>query len=162
MTRTTELTGIELTILDQLQRDARLSSAEIAPLLNISPSPTWRRIKRLEELGVISGYQAIVNARRVGFGVEAFVTLSFSVHDERVPQVVAAAAATVDEIVACYKVSGAGDYMMRVVARDMEAYANLITNVIGVLPFVSKVRSAFVLNEVKPYSGLPIRKAHGW
>lgn len=158
----TPLTDVELTIIDQLQRDARRSTADLAPMLNMSTSPTWRRIKRLEDDGVIRGYQAIVDARMVGLEIEAFVLLGMAAHDERTHERIAAAVACTDEIVSCHRVSGSGDYMLRIVTRDMGGYGALLSRVIGALPGVARVESSFVLNEVKARTGLPVEllRAH--
>lgn len=152
----TPLTDIELTIIEELQRDARRSTADLAPLLNMSTSPTWRRIKRLEEDGVIRGYQAVVDARRVGFEVEAFVILGMAAHDERTHERLAAAVACAEEIVSCHRVSGSGDYVLRIMTRDMDGYGSVLARVIGALPGVARVESSFVLKEVKSSGGLPI------
>lgn len=152
----TPLTEVELTLVDQLQRDARQSTADLAPMVNMSTSPTWRRIKRLEEAGVIRGYQAVLDARLVGFEVEAFVTLGLTTHDERSHERISAAVACVDEIVSCHRVSGSGDYVLRVMTRDMAGYGDLLSRVIGTLPGVSRVDSSFVLKEVKVATGLPV------
>jgi Lrp/AsnC family transcriptional regulator, leucine-responsive regulatory protein len=150
------LTDVELTVIGQLQRDARQSTADLAQQLNLSTSPTWRKIKRLEESGVIRGYQAVLDPRLLGFEVEAFVLLGLAVHDERSHERIAAAVAGVDEIVSCHRVSGSGDYMLRIMTRDLAGYGCLLTRVIGSIPGISKVETSFVLNEVKARNGLPV------
>jgi DNA-binding Lrp family transcriptional regulator len=154
-----DLSDTDMTILEQLQRDARLSSSELATQLNSSTTSVWRRIKKLEEAGLVRGYAAQLDARLLGFGIESFLTVSVHSHDERSIQLFEAAVASIDDIVSCYLVSGMGDYLLRVVSKDMESYADFITRVAATLPGVRETHSAFVLRTIKPFAGLPIRKA---
>lgn len=153
------LTEVEMIILEHLQRDARLSSADLASQLNLSVTPTWRRVKKLEESGLIQGYHAQIDARLLGFGIESFLSVSVHAHDERGIQQFEAAVATIDDIVSCHMVSGTGDYLLRVVSRDMDSYADFITRIAATLPGVRETHSAFALRTLKPFAGLPIRKA---
>ena len=153
------LADTDLAILEQLQRDARLSSSELATQLNSSTTSVWRRIKKLEEAGLVRGYAAQLDARLLGFGIESFLTVSVHSHDERSIQLFEAAVASIDDIVSCYLVSGMGDYLLRVVSKDMESYADFITRIAATLPGVRETHSAFVLRTIKPFAGLPIRKA---
>ncbi|HMC14253.1 MAG TPA: Lrp/AsnC family transcriptional regulator [Albitalea sp.] len=159
MKRPPALTDIEMTILEHLQQDARLASADLASRLNSSTTSVWRRIKKLEEAGLVRGYHAQIDARELGFGIESFLTVSVHSHDERSIQLFEAAVATIDDIVSCHLVSGTGDYLLRVVSKDMESYAEFITHVAATLPGVRETHSAFVLRTIKPFAGLPIRKA---
>ena len=159
MKRAPGLTDIDMTILERLQRDARLSSADLASELNSSTTSVWRRIKKLEEAGLVRGYHAQLDARLLGFGIESFLSVSVHSHDERSIQLFEAAVASIDDIVSCYLVSGMGDYLLRVVSKDMESYADFITRVAATLPGVRETHSAFALRTIKPFAGLPIRKA---
>ncbi|MDH0865597.1 Lrp/AsnC family transcriptional regulator [Mitsuaria sp. GD03876] len=159
MSRDTALTEIEVVILEHLQRDARLSSADLAEQLHLSNTPVWRRIKKMQESGLIQGYHAHVDARRLGLGIEAFLTIGVHQHDDTNIREFTEAVATIDEIVACDMVSGRGDFLLRVVAKDMDAYADFVNRVAAKLPGVREIQSSFVLRTIKPYSGLPIRKA---
>ncbi|MBK6296416.1 MAG: Lrp/AsnC family transcriptional regulator [Rhodoferax sp.] len=153
------LTEVEMVILELLQRDARLSSADLAAKLNLSVTPTWRRVKKLEESGLIQGYHAQIDPKELGFGIESFLMVNVHAHDERSNQLFEAAVGAIDDVVSCQMVSGAGDYLLRVVSRDMESYADFISRVAGALPGVREMRSTFVLKTIKPFAGLPIRKA---
>lgn len=159
MGRPEALTEVEVVILEQLQRDARLSSADLAEQLHLSNTPVWRRIKKMQESGLIDGYHAHLNAQKLGFGIESFLSISVHTHDERNIQEFTAAVAAVDEIVSCHMVSGNGDFLLRVVATDMNAYADFISRVAGKLPGVREIQSSFVLKTLKSHAGLPIRKA---
>jgi Lrp/AsnC family leucine-responsive transcriptional regulator len=159
VSRVPALTDVEMVILEHLQRDARLSSADLAAQLNLTTTPVWRRIKKLEECGLIRGYHAHIDARLLDFGIETFLSISVHTHDERHIQQFEAAVAVIDEIVSCHLVSGTGDYLLRVVSRDMDSYADFITKVASTLPGVRETRSSFVLRTLKPFTGLPIRMA---
>ena len=159
--RTPELDDTEVTLLEQLQRDARLSSAALAASVDMSTTPTWRRVKKLEAAGLIQGYHAQLDARKLGFGIESFLSVKVHTHDERGIQLFEAAVLSIDEIVSCHLISGTGDYLLRVVARDMDDYAHFITRVAARLPGVRETHSAFTLRTIKPFAGLPVRKARG-
>lgn len=153
----TELSSTDLTILSKLQQDARLSSTDLASGLNISATPTWRRIKRLEELGIIKGYRAELSPIHLGYGVEAFVTVKVGLHDQRGFQLFEAAIMSNDMIVSCHIVSGSEDYLLRVITTDMESYATFITQQASQLPGVKEIRSAIVLKALKPFKGLHLK-----
>lgn len=159
MSRSPALNDVEMTILEALQKDARLSSADLADKLNLSVTPTWRRVKKLEEAGLIRGYHALLDAKKLGFGIESFLMVSVHSHDERNIQLFEAAVAAIDEVISCHMVSGGGDYLLHVVAKDMDSYSDFITRVAGTLPGVRETRSAFVLRTMKQFAGLPVRKA---
>lgn len=159
MSAAPDMTEVEVFILEQLQRDARLSSAELAEQLNLSNTPVWRRIRKMQESGLIQGYHAHLDARRLGLGIEAFLSIGVHQHDDRNIQEFTAAVELIDEIVSCYMVSGRGDFLLRVVVKDMEAYADFVNRVAAKLPAVREIRSSFVLRTIKPYAGLPVRKA---
>lgn len=159
MSAASDMTEVEVFILEQLQRDARLSSAELAEQLNLSNTPVWRRIRKMQESGLIQGYHAHLDARRLGLGIEAFLSIGVHQHDDRNIQEFTAAVELIDEIVSCYMVSGRGDFLLRVVVKDMEAYADFVNRVAAKLPAVREIRSSFVLRTIKPYAGLPVRKA---
>ncbi|MBK9235999.1 MAG: Lrp/AsnC family transcriptional regulator [Rhodoferax sp.] len=134
------LTEVEMVILELLQRDAPVS-ADLAAKLNLSVTPTWRRVKKLEESGLIQGYHAQIDPKELGFGIESFLMVNVHAHDERSNQLFEAAVGAIDDVVSCQMVSGAGDYLLRVVSRDMESYADFISRVAGALPGVREMRS---------------------
>lgn len=152
-----ELSTTDLIILSKLQQDARLSSADLASSLNISVTPTWRRVKRLEELGIIQGYRAELSPIHLGYGVEAFVTVKVGLHDQRSYQLFEAAILSNEMIVSCHIVSGSEDYLLRVITSDMEQYATFITQQANQLPGIKEIRSIMVLKALKPFKGLNLK-----
>jgi Lrp/AsnC family leucine-responsive transcriptional regulator len=144
-------------ILSALQSDGRLSNVALAEQIGMSPSPCLRRVKQLEESGHIGHYVAILDRRKMGLGMLAFVEV-------KVPQVANAliieqfkdAVRREPAIIGCYVMAGQFDFLLKVVARDMDAYSALAQNVLLQLPGVQDMRSSFVLEAIKDTTELPI------
>jgi Lrp/AsnC family transcriptional regulator, leucine-responsive regulatory protein len=144
-------------ILSALQADGRLSNVALAEQIGMSPSPCLRRVKQLEESGHIDNYVAILDRRKMGLGMMAFVEV-------KVPQVANAliieqfkeAVRREPAIIGCYVMAGQFDFLLKVVARDMDAYSALAQNVLLQLPGVQDMRSSFVLEAIKDTTELPI------
>lgn len=143
-------------LLSALQGDARLTSAELAERAHLSQSPCWRRIKRLEESGLIAGYGARLDRRTLGWGVMAFVTITIDSQDERLSVAFEAAVRDIPEVVMCHGVSGPEDFILVVVAQDLDAYSALMQHKLRRMPGVKLVRTSFSLQEVKAMHGVPI------
>lgn len=143
-------------LLSALQGDARLTSAELAERAHLSQSPCWRRIKRLEESGLIAGYGARLDRRTLGWGVMAFVTITIDSQDERLSVAFEAAVRDIPEVVMCHGVSGPEDFILVVVAQDLDAYSALMQHKLRRMPGVKLVRTSFSLQEVKAMNGIPI------
>ncbi|MEC8325101.1 MAG: Lrp/AsnC family transcriptional regulator [Pseudomonadota bacterium] len=151
-----ELDKTDKRILELLQSNGRLSSAKIASTLALSETPCWRRIKRLEEQGYIEGYQANLNRRKVGFGVMAFVQLTYIEHDEKTTKDFEQMILACDNVLTCYNMTGDADFLLQVVAKDLDDYSTFIDNVLRKLSGVSSIRSSISLKEIKSSSRLPI------
>ncbi|WP_153099405.1 Lrp/AsnC family transcriptional regulator [Paraburkholderia hayleyella] len=139
----------DMEILVALQTDGRLSSAELAERVSLTPSPCWRRVKRLEDEGVIRGYSADVDVKKLGFNVTAFVLVSL---DQKAAERVKAfedAVMRIPEVLTCHCVSGRYDHQLMVIARDLDAFGELTRYVLGSLPGVKEIYTSFVLKEVK-------------
>ena len=143
-------------ILRHLQSDGRLPNAALAERVRLSPSPCLRRLKRLEEDGTIRGYRAMLDRRKVGLGLTAFVEIKVSGQSRRRAEELEKAIAGVDEIVASYIVAGDADFMLEVVAPDLAAYERLLLHTLLELPGVSEVRSNFAIRTVKEPGPLPL------
>ncbi|MGO4392873.1 Lrp/AsnC family transcriptional regulator [Variovorax sp. M-6] len=151
----TALTPVDLALLAQLQRNPRISMAELAEKTNSSVSPCWRRVKRLEESKIIEGYGISLNRKALGFGIEAFVFVKIASHSEEQAVQFETALKPVRNILSCHILSGQDDYLLRVVARDIDDFAEFGRKVLAALPHVREVRSAFVLHTIKSSSELP-------
>jgi Lrp/AsnC family leucine-responsive transcriptional regulator len=143
-------------ILRHLQTDGRLPNAALAERVGLSPSPCLRRLRRLEQEGTIRGYRAILDRRRIGLGLTAFVEVKVSGQSRRRAEELEKAVAEVDEIVACYIVAGEPDFMLEVVVPDLAAYEHLLLHTLLELPGVSDVRSNFAIRTVKEAGPLPL------
>lgn len=151
-----EFDATDRTLLEALQNNARLTTSELAQLTQMSQSPCWRRVKRLEDAGLIAGYQARLDRRALGYGVMAFVTISIEGQDESHSLDFERAVRQIPEVVTCHGVSGPEDFVLIVVAADLDAYSNLMQHKLRRLPGVKMVRTSFSLQEVKPMEGLPL------
>lgn len=150
------LEGADIRILRALQADGRLTNQALADQVGLSASPCWRRVRRLEEAGVIRGYQAVLDRREVGLGVLAFARVRVDGHSDRQAQEFADAVTRLDQVVACYAIAGDADFMLQVVASDLDAYAQFSMEVLRALPHIKEMQTMFVLKEIKPHGGLPV------
>lgn len=152
-----ELDKTDIGILARLQQDGRLSNAKLAAELSLSETPCWRRLKRLEEDGVIESYQANLDRRKLGFGVLAFVQLTCVAHDERTTEAFETIIQQSDNVLSCHNTTGEADFLLQVVARDLDDYSRFVDQVLRKLPGVSAIRSNISLRELKSSSRLPVR-----
>jgi DNA-binding Lrp family transcriptional regulator len=143
-------------ILAALQGDARLTVAQLSEKIRLSTSPTWRRMKRLEDEGVITGYQASLDRRALGWDVLAFISVSIEDHSETQARAFEKAVAALPEIVACWSIAGSADFLLQVVGRDLDSYAEFAMTTIRRLPGIKAMQTTFTLKEVKPPAPWPI------
>ena len=143
-------------ILTELQNEGRLSNVELAARVGMSPSPCLRRLKRLEEAGIIEGYAARVSKAALGYSVEAFAQIRLERHSEAETDSFRQAVAGVPEVIACFAVTGDTDYLLRIVARDLEAYGEFLRTRLLNLPNIKDIRTGFVIDTVTPGTVLPV------
>lgn len=151
-----DLDAIDIKILDLIQRDAGLSVAEIADKVGLSSSPCWRRIKRMEEQGVIDRRVTLLNHEKLGltFAVIANVKLQLPTRDNL--EKFEAAVRRWPEVVECMTVTGAVDYVIRVVTTDMRAYDDFLRDKILALGLVSDIQSRIIVNVAKRTTSAPL------
>lgn len=147
---------IDLQLLELLQRDGRLSIAELAEQVSLSASPCARRLKRLEEEGFISGYRAVLNRQRLELATTVFVNVRLMHHREDAVHLFEAGMQAMSEVVACHVVSGAHDYLLEVVVRDLPDYEQIVRR-LQALPMVQDITSSFAIRCVKSGAPLPLR-----
>ncbi len=147
----------DLSILRQLQSDARLSNAELASRIGLSAAPTWRRVKWLEDQGYITGYRAELDRRKIGLGVLAFVRLDAERNNAESTRALEMAIRERPEVIACHYISGAGTFELHVVATDLDAFSRLAMDVLFKLPNVKDLHTSFSLGEVKAGGMLPLQ-----
>lgn len=143
-------------ILETLQNDGRLSNVDLAERVGLSPSPCLRRVKRLEDEGLISGYRAILDRKAVGLGLTVFVEIKVGKHSRENAAALHAALLAIPEVVSCHMVSGIADFLAEVVVADLEAYERLMTDKLLTLPTIEDVRSNFAIRMVKTNGPLPL------
>lgn len=151
-----DLDAVDRRILRALQQDGRLPVTTLAELVGLSPTPCLRRIKRLEETGVIARYTAAIDPARVGLPIQAFVQVALSSHSEEVASAFHRALALREEVIAAYALSGNMDYMLHVVAADFESYADFAMKALLRMPGVKETRSSFVLTALKSPGAIPL------
>lgn len=143
-------------ILRALQRDGRMPILALAEVVGLSATPCQRRVRRLEEAGVIRGYAAQVAPTRVGLPLQAFVQVSLESHAEEVAERFHKALAARPEVLAAYTMSGEMDYLLHVLAPDMETFGDFATRALLRLPGVKETRSSFVLATLKEPGEVPL------
>jgi len=150
------LDQIDRRILAELQQNARLSNSELAERAGISPSPCWRRVRRLEESRVIDRYVTLLDPGRLGLRVSVFVQVSLATQIESALEIFEKAILERPEVMECYLMTGNADYLLRVVAADLAAYERFLMDHLTRIPVVSNIRSSFALRPVKYRTDLPL------
>lgn len=143
-------------ILRLLQQDCRLSNAELAEKMGMSPSACWRRVRALEEAGVIERYRADVSAAAAGLGFQAIVHVQLTRHNPQHLNEFIAAIAHRAEVLECYATTGQADYHLRVLCRDIAEYNRFLEGFLFRLPAVDSAQTNVVLREIKRSSILPL------
>ena len=150
------LDSTDIKILQQLQKDARLTIKELAALVQLSPSPVFERMKRLERDGFIKKYVAVLNAEKIENGFVVFCYLSMKQHTYENAQHIMQAVQEIPEIVECYNISGDYDFMLKICTKDMKHYQEFILRILGDMDCIGSLHSTFVLAEVKNSYQLPL------
>ncbi|MFQ1700872.1 Lrp/AsnC family transcriptional regulator [Loktanella agnita] len=151
-----DLDAADRRILDALQSDGKLSNSEIAERTGMSTSPCWRRTRRLEDNGFIQGYRATIDRNRLGLGVLVFVLVQIDTHSEAEAAAFEKAVASFPQVVSCFSVGGGADFLLQVVCRNLDEYAEFSMTQIRRLPGIKAMSSNFVLKEIKPFEGWPV------
>jgi Lrp/AsnC family leucine-responsive transcriptional regulator len=150
------LDRIDRRILSELQKDGRLTITELAGRVGLSPSPCLRRVKLLEERGIISGYVAVVDQNRVGLEVNVFASVRLERQREEELERFNAAVATWPEVMECYLMTGTRDYLMRIVVGSLGEYERFIKEKMSRLTGVASIESSFALSRVKHTMVVPV------
>jgi DNA-binding Lrp family transcriptional regulator len=146
----------DIAIIEALQKDGRLSNRDLAKKVSLSPSPSWRRLRSLEETGVISHYAAVVNREEVGLSIMGFA--HGTLHDHRSENVKKFDQAILGapQVLECHATSGEHDYMLKVVAPDMASYQDFLSSYLLKIGVVRTVNTSFVLKQQKSTTALPM------
>jgi len=147
---------IDVRILNVLQEDAQTSNAELAQHIGISPSPCWRRVKRLEKEGVIKRRVTLLDPAIVGLPVSVFVRVSLERQIESALETFENAVLSRSEVMECYLMTGDSDYLLRVVVADLVAYERFMIDHLTRINGVASINSSFALKQVKYRTALPL------
>jgi len=148
----------DIKILTLLQKDARITNQTLAEQIGMSPSPCWRKVRKLEEEDVIQSYRAVLDRRKIGLGVMVFVRVTIDSHSEAQARKFEQEVTDLEDVVACYSRGGDADFLLQVASRDLDSYAEFAMSVIRRLPGIKEMQSMFVLKEIKPFATFPIKK----
>jgi len=146
----------DILILRELQKDAKLTTKELAAKVNLSPSPTFERQKRLEREGYVKKYVAVVDPVKVGNGIMVLCNVRLKHHSKEFSRQFTSVIAGIDEVVECFNTSGEYDYQLKIYARDMRHYQEFILGTLGDLDCIGSLHSIFVIGEVKNSLCVPI------
>ena len=154
MSRT--LDRVDRRILDTLQGDARISNQELAKKVGLSPAPCWRRLRRLEEEGFISGYATLLHGSAIGLPILAYALVTLENHHPETVRQFDRLIQDRPEVLECHSMSGANDYLLRIVAASMEAYEHFLSTQLLQATAVRSVNTSFVLRTKKSTTRLPV------
>ncbi|WP_341798419.1 MULTISPECIES: Lrp/AsnC family transcriptional regulator [unclassified Pseudomonas] len=151
-----QLDDTDRELLRFLQEDGTLSSAALGERLSMTVTPCWRRRKRLEELGIIKDYQANLDRRKLGYDVMAFAQVRFGNHSANAPDEFEQVILKLPQVLSCHKVTGEADYVLTVLANDLESYGRFVEEVLRRQPGIASIQSSLALREVKAVSRIPV------
>ena len=152
----TDLTPQDIKILDLLQQDASLSTQEIAERINISQSPCWRRINRLQEAGIIDKRVALLDRENLGMELVVFATVNLSSQGRQYLEAFEGKVKHFPEVLECYTMAGSWDYMLKIVARDIRHYERFVREQLTALDHIGEVHSHIAVTEIKNSTQLPL------
>jgi Lrp/AsnC family transcriptional regulator len=155
MTAETKLDSLDWSILRELQSDAGLPVHEVGDRVGLSHNACWRRIKRLEEEGVIARRVALVDPAKLGLATTVFVSIRTNRHDPAWLEAFSRGVAAIDEIVECHRMAGDVDYLLKLVVRDIAHYDRIYRKLIAAIPDLADVSSSFSMERMKATTALP-------
>jgi Lrp/AsnC family transcriptional regulator len=156
LSKLNDLDATDLAILRLIQADASLSLGDIAKEVGLTQTPCWKRIRRMEETGIITGRVTLVNAEKLGLGISVFVAIETGDHSGAWIESFAKTVTDMPEIVECWRLGGDVDYLLRVVVSDMTAYDGFYRKLTARVSSLRKVTSRFAMECVKSTTALPI------
>ena len=146
----------DLQILKILQKNAKLTTKELADAVHLTPTPVFERQKRLEKKGYIKKYVAVLDAEKLNQGLQVFCKVKLKQINHKIADAFTHRIMRIPEVTECYNTSGAYDYLLKVRARDMKQYQEFVLNKLGEIEDLSSIESTFVMSEVKQNYGIHI------
>ena len=150
--------NVDRKIVRELQKNARLTNQELAERVNLSPSPCLRRVRKLEEAGILSGYNAKVDQEQYGLPMNVFISVRLNVQNEASIREFEEGVNALDHVMECYLIAGSRDYLMRVVSEDLKSYEHFIRDELTKIPGIASIESSFAFGNVKSQSVFPALK----
>jgi Lrp/AsnC family leucine-responsive transcriptional regulator len=154
--KTLKLDNIDRKILEILQANSNITNAQLAKEIGLSPAPTLERVNKLETSGVIKSYHAVVDAGSVGLGVSTFVMVTLKGHNKDNIEKFIKAIKNIDEVIECHHITGAGDFILKIVAADISAYQQLMLEQVSNIEVVDSLQSLVILSTFKDSKSMPI------
>lgn len=151
-----QLDDKDIKLLKLLQNNAKLTVKELAKEINLSPSPVFERVKRLEQEGFVKRYAAVLDAEKLNRGFTVFCQIKLKIHDRSVGYDFVKEILEIQEVAECYNISGDFDFLLKVQVRDMKHYQDFVFNKLGSVDSIGSTHSTFVMAEVKNNHGLTL------
>lgn len=151
-----KLDNIDRKILMIVQADGRITNSQLSKEIGLSPAPTLERVKKLETLGFIKNYHANLEKSKIGLGVSTFVLVGLKGHNKENIQIFIDQINDIDEIIECHHITGSGDFMLRVIAKDIVSYQKLMLERVTEIPVVDNLQSMVILSTFKDSKIMPI------
>jgi DNA-binding Lrp family transcriptional regulator len=156
MATSPKLDKVDRKILEILQRNAKITNAQLSKEIGLSPAPTLERVKKLEQSGVIDSYHAKLNTAKIGLGISTFVQIKLTAHDKESIRTFIEAINKIEEVIECHHVTGSSDFILRVIAKDIASYQQLMLDKVNEVPVVDSLQSLVILSTFKDSKTLPV------
>ncbi|MCA6078108.1 Lrp/AsnC family transcriptional regulator [Fulvivirga sedimenti] len=157
MKRNIKLDATDRKILEILQKNAKITNAQLSQEIGLSPAPTLERVKKLENSGVIQSYHAKLDANKIGLGVSTFVMVSLKGHNKENIERFVSRIESIPEIVECHHVTGSGDFILKIVAEDISSYQMLMLETVSNIDIVDNMQSMVILSTFKDSKVMPLK-----
>lgn len=156
MSHVHKIDEIDKKILSILQASAKITNAQLSKEIGLSPAPTLERVKKLEQMGIITSYHAKLNPAKIGLGVTTFVIVSLVGHNKANIEGFMNAINQIDEVIECHHITGAGDFILKIISKDISAYQKLMLEKVSEIREVDNMQSMVVLSTFKDSKVLPV------
>ena len=156
MSHTHKIDDIDKKILEILQSRAKITNARLSEEIGLSPAPTLERVKKLEQMGIITSYHAKLNTEKIGLGVTTFVLATLSGHNRANIEGFIKEINKIPEVVECHHITGAGDFILKVIAKDIASYQKLMLEKVSDIKQVDNMQSMVVLSTFKDSKVIPV------
>jgi DNA-binding Lrp family transcriptional regulator len=151
-----KLDQIDRKILTILQARAKITNAQLSQEIGLSPAPTLERVKKLEQAGLIKSYHAKLDTDKIGLGVSTFVLVSLVGHNKENIDAFLKEIHKIDEVIECHHITGSGDFILKIIAKDISSYQKLMLEKVSDIPVVDNMQSMVILSTFKDSKVIPI------